>query len=106
VYQITIDYPNMPKGQEVSIPGLGTYKNGTSHAVTEEEAELFRAYQTDTGMPDQTLLEAFKGHGYVTVGESGEDEAGSDDRDPGAPPEETRVPLAGPPHVHTKEGDQ
>lgn len=67
MYDITIDFPNMPKGQEVSIPGLGTYANGTTSTVTKEEADMFRTYQTDTGMPDQTLLQAFQKQDGVTV---------------------------------------
>jgi hypothetical protein len=67
MYQISIDYPNMPKGQEVSIPGLGTYKNGSTTVVSNEEANAFRAYQVDVGMPDQTLLQSFVGSEYVTV---------------------------------------
>lgn len=106
MYQITIDYPNMPKGQEVSIPGLGTYKNGSTHAVTKEEADLFRAYQADTGMPDQTLLQAFKGQDYVTVESVKEPQPRSSRRDPAAAPEETKIPVAGPPHASTKDGDK
>lgn len=67
MYQITIDIPGTPKGKEFSIPGLGTYKNGSTNVVTDEEADMFRAYQTDSGMPDRTLLQAFQKDEYVTV---------------------------------------
>lgn len=67
MYKITINYPNMAKGQEVSIPGLNTYKNGSTNVVSDEEADAFRAYQRDSGMPDKTLLQSFQGQEYVEV---------------------------------------
>jgi hypothetical protein len=107
VYEITIDFPNMPKGQQVSIPGLGTYENGSTNVVSKEEAEAFKAYQTDTGMPDQTLLQAFKGQDFVKVVTSKTEEHPKRQRDPAAPPEEVRTPPATPPHVNSeKDGDK
>lgn len=67
MYQLELDYPNMPKGQELSIPGLGTYQNGSTTVISKEEADSFRQYQVDNGMPDRTLLQAFTGAEYVTV---------------------------------------
>lgn len=46
VYELSIDQPNLPKGEPVQIPGLGTFKNGSSHPVTKEEAQAFRVYHT------------------------------------------------------------
>jgi hypothetical protein len=66
-YTITVNLPSTGKGQKVQIPGLGTFKNGQTAEVTKEMADAFRTFQTDLGMPDQTLLEAFKGRDDVTV---------------------------------------
>lgn len=66
-YQITVNLPNTGKGQEVQIPGLGTFKNGSTAEVTKEMADAFRTFQTDLGMPDQTLLQAFHGREDVVV---------------------------------------
>lgn len=66
-YEITIDYPNMPKGAEVAIPGLDTFKNGDTNTVTDEQAAAFRAYQVASGGQDKTLLQSFQGNDYVTV---------------------------------------
>jgi hypothetical protein len=106
VYKITFDYPNMPKGQEISVPGLGTYRNGSTTFVSKEEAEAFRVYQVDVGMPDKTLLQAFQGSDYVTVETAKEDSGPKPQRDPAAPPAETTNPPAVPPHVNEKDGDQ
>lgn len=106
MYKITIDYPNMPKGQEVSIPGLGTFENGSTTTVTKEQSDAFRAYQKDVGMPDKTLLESFKGAEYVTVVTTKEDPP-SNQRDPEQPPQEVVTPPTEPPHVPTKkDGDK
>jgi hypothetical protein len=67
MYKITIDYPNMPKGQEVTIHGLGTFKNGSTTVVEKDDADMFRVYQRDTGLPDRTLLQAFQKSEYITV---------------------------------------
>ena len=66
-YQISLDFPGTPKGQELSIPGLGTYKNGSTSEVTEDEANLFRAYQASNNMPDTTLIQSFQKDPYVSV---------------------------------------
>jgi hypothetical protein len=66
-YQLKVNFRNARRGQEHSIPGLGTYKNGSTYEVSDEEAEAFRTYQRDAGMPDRTLLQAFKGDEAVQV---------------------------------------
>lgn len=66
-YEITVDYPNMPKGAEVAIPGLDTLQNGKKTTVTDEQADSFRAYQAASGGLDKTLLQAFQGAEHVTV---------------------------------------
>jgi hypothetical protein len=73
VYEITFDLPGTPKGQEVMVAGLGTFANGSTYEVTEEEAESYRSYHTSlkyeydkdnnlvgaTAEPGPTLLQAF-----------------------------------------------
>jgi hypothetical protein len=87
VYTITINLPNTPQGQEVQIPGLGTYKNGSTNTVTKEEADAFRAYQAANNMPDDTLLQAFSKDDYVTVETAKEEKpktgSGSDNKKDG-----------------------
>lgn len=46
VYELTIDQPNLPKGEPVQIPGLGTFENGYSYTISRDEAEAFRTYHT------------------------------------------------------------
>lgn len=45
-YEIEVNLPDLPKGELVQIPGLGTFENGTKHDVSQEEAEAYRAYHT------------------------------------------------------------
>jgi hypothetical protein len=66
-YSVKVDYPNMPKGQQVLISGLGTFENGSTAAVSDEDAAAYRAYQKSAGMPDSTLSDAFKDSKYVVV---------------------------------------
>jgi hypothetical protein len=66
-YKITVNLPSTGKGQEVQIPGLGTFKNGSTAEVTKEMADAFRTFQTDLGMTDQTLLQHFHGREDVVV---------------------------------------
>ena len=44
VYVLTVDLPNLPKGELIQIPGLGTFKNGDSFDINEEAAENYRVY--------------------------------------------------------------
>lgn len=46
VYELTIDQPNLPKGEPVQIPGLGTFENGYSYTISKDEADAFRTYHT------------------------------------------------------------
>ena len=43
-YVITIDHPNLPKGAEIQIAGLGEFKNGEEYVVSDEEHDDFRRY--------------------------------------------------------------
>lgn len=45
-YELTIDQPNLPKGELVQIPGLGTFENGHTYEVTKQEADSYRVYHT------------------------------------------------------------
>ena len=82
MYTIEINLPNLAKGAEVAIDGLGVFENGHTYYVSAEDAEIFRlrntthpsgehdpadgfmTYETKQG---PTLLQAFKGHPYITV---------------------------------------
>lgn len=41
-YKISVDMPNLAKGAEVFIDGLGTFKNGESVVVSAEQVTHFR----------------------------------------------------------------
>ena len=81
MYEVSIDQPNLPKGAEVQIHGLGVFKNGDSATVSKEDAERFRSlYSTvdNNGRTVQgpTLAQASKTMYGVTVTKS----SGSDDK--------------------------
>jgi hypothetical protein len=46
VYEVKIDQPNLPEGEPIQIPGLGTFENGGTYDVSEAEAEAYRSYHT------------------------------------------------------------
>jgi hypothetical protein len=48
VYEVTIDEEGTPKGQLIQIPGLGTFENGSTFDVDEDQHAQFRAYHTTT----------------------------------------------------------
>jgi hypothetical protein len=43
-YTVTVDMPNLHRGEEIEIPGLGLFKNGSTKDVSKEEAEAFRVF--------------------------------------------------------------
>jgi hypothetical protein len=62
-YKITIDLPNLSKGQGVAINGLGEFANGKSYVIDEETHDQFRAVNTmqtdeldDKGNPTGNVL--------------------------------------------------
>jgi hypothetical protein len=40
-YKMTVDQPNLPKGEPVQIPGLGTFDNGGTYEVSREQAAAY-----------------------------------------------------------------
>ena len=49
-YQITIDHPNLEEGTELTILGLGTFAQGGTYDISDEQAAAFQAAQaTDVG---------------------------------------------------------
>jgi hypothetical protein len=53
-YVVTVDMPNLPKGEEVTITGLGAFVNGEATVVDEETENAFRvANQTSTSTHDE-----------------------------------------------------
>lgn len=44
-FNVTVKQDNLPKGAPVYIEGLGTFKNGTTTVVSDEQAELFQHTQ-------------------------------------------------------------
>lgn len=73
MYELKLNLPNVGRGVEVEIDGLGTFKNGTTVEVSKAQAENFRQrnmvteFETnDKGelqskfKPGPTVLEAFR----------------------------------------------
>jgi hypothetical protein len=101
-YKITLDLPNLPKGQGVAINGLGEFKNGRSYTITPEQHDQFRAFNSvqvdDEENPGQvvnklgpTLLQARFQDG-ITVEKITEEEAtGRHSEEPSAAPAEKTV---------------
>lgn len=48
---ITLAFPNIPKGADVEVFGLGVFPNGETTEVTEEQAAVFKALNPDAEMP-------------------------------------------------------
>jgi len=81
-YKLELDLPNVGKGVEVYLDGLGIYENGKDYEITDEQANAFRVahqvvtYHTDeetgtvthtTEEPGPTVLEYFKDREGVSV---------------------------------------
>ncbi|HVI79821.1 MAG TPA: hypothetical protein VM715_16965 [Candidatus Acidoferrum sp.] len=66
-YSVKVSYPNLAKGQQVLINGLGTFENGSTASVSDEEAETYRAYRAAAGLGNVTLSEAFRNNDNVSV---------------------------------------
>src|SRR5215208_6904264 len=41
---VRVNHPNLPRGADVEIPGLGVFKNGSARQVDEEQVENWRWY--------------------------------------------------------------
>lgn len=54
--KLTVDYPNMPKGEPVEVPGLGLFPNGSTQEVEKEDVAV---WERVTGMkfPSGGVLE-------------------------------------------------
>jgi hypothetical protein len=48
VYEVTIDEEGTPKGALIQIPGLGTFANGSTFDVDEDQHARFRAHHSTT----------------------------------------------------------
>jgi hypothetical protein len=63
-YKLTVDMPNLNKGEVVNISGLGDFKNGSTTEVSEEQANQFRAFhqvydnEKAAWVPGPTVLQA------------------------------------------------
>lgn len=96
VYTLTVDLPDLPEGELVQIPGLGTFENaGDPVDVTKQQADAYRVYhQRQETVTDEesgailgselvlgpTLLEASKsmyGVEVKTAGSSSSSSSGS-----------------------------
>jgi hypothetical protein len=58
-YRLTVNQDNLPEGAEVSITGLGVFKNGSTTEVSDNQAEFFRVMNSrilDTRDKDGNIL--------------------------------------------------
>ena len=84
MYKMTVDFPNLAKGAEVQIDGLGIFENGFEHTIDAELAQSYRDHHT-TIVEDfdadgtivgrhteqgPTLLQAFQNHNGITIASS------------------------------------
>lgn len=86
MYKISFDFPNLAKGTELEIGGLGRFKNGGTYEVSDEDAQNFRVHnqhletvvvepEDDDDEPTErvdivlgkTLEDAFDEHPHVHV---------------------------------------
>jgi len=81
MYKMVIDFPNLAKGAEVQILGLGIFSNGDTHIIDDDAAQNYRDHNTSivedfdedgavVGRHTEqgpTLLQAFHNHTGVTV---------------------------------------
>lgn len=82
MHTISIDLPDLPKGTEVEVDGLGKFENGYTYDITDEQADYFRIkHQTlhtelgENGSQQNSIVlglsleEAFADHPYIKVAE-------------------------------------
>lgn len=81
MYKMTVDFPNLAKGAEVQIDGLGIFENGYEHTVEDDQAQDFRNSHSTveeehdeegnvishTTVPGPTIVQAFKNTEGITV---------------------------------------
>lgn len=80
--KVKVNHPNLARGAEVEIPGLGVFKNGSTREVTEEQVENWRWFNqrpVEVGERPEggvsaveyqrgpTLKQAFEGVDYLEV---------------------------------------
>lgn len=46
IYDLKVALPNLPEGEPVQIPGLGTFKNGSTYEITQSDDDAYRSYHT------------------------------------------------------------
>lgn len=93
MYTMTIDLPNLAKGADVEIDGLGLFQNGDTVTVDKDLAETFRQrHQTVESETDQsgntqrtivrgpTLLQYFSKHDHIVVTTDKQDESDEDNK--------------------------
>lgn len=99
-YKVTVNMPNLAKGAEVFIDGLGTFKNGESAVVSNEQANLFRNAHgrvNDDGQYEQgpTLGQAFGEGTGVTVERVSDKEESAQAEPPPEPSPDTGAKKTG-----------
>ena len=86
MYKLEVNLPNRDKGSVVNIVGLGTFVNGESYDISEEDAERFmrlgshlvrrgrkgHTYSTAAG---PNLADAFKSFDGITVTDQKEEQS-------------------------------
>jgi hypothetical protein len=46
VAELAVNVPTLPEGEPLQIPGLGTFENGQTYGLTQDEIDGFSTYHT------------------------------------------------------------
>lgn len=77
-YEVKVDRPGARRGEELEIPGLGIFKNGSTRVVDPVQAQTYRDLNPSPVVPDDegnfvggeqgpTVLQTFEKHDWITV---------------------------------------
>lgn len=71
-YKVEVNYPNLPKGEVVTIDGVGELVNGSTTEVSDAQADAFRTRHPISDkdgnlVQGPTLLKAFESSEHVKV---------------------------------------
>jgi len=79
VYELKVD---LPEGDPIQIPGLGTFDTGKTYEISKEEADGYREYWKREGKLGPTLLQASKKmHRVVVIVPGGKSEKDEEEPD-------------------------
>jgi hypothetical protein len=84
-YELKVD---LPEGDPIQIPGLGTFDTGKTYEISQEEANGYREYWKRNGQLGPTLLQASKKMHRIVVTTVGKSEQDNDKEPENKPADE------------------